>query len=190
MQEKTIKSILKKKLSEWITSISDEKIRESVSQDVMVSGGAITSLLLGEKPNDFDVYFKTKSTAELITNYYVSLFKRNPPSRFKNQNQTVDIKVLSEEDRIKIVVKSQGIASEEGTDSYQYFEQPSLDASEPQEFVESVAEVLTESKEESKKGSGAKYRPIFLTSNAITLSEKIQIVVRFFWSNLFYSREF
>lgn len=176
MQEKTIKIILKRKLIEWISSIPDEDLRILVSRDVMVSGGAITSLLLGEKPNDFDLYFKTKETVEKVANHYISLFKQNPPSKFKKDGQTVDIKVVTENDRIKIVVKSQGIASETGTDEYQYFEQPNLDPSEPQEFVEAVSEVLTE----EPKEKGTKYRPIFLTSNAITLSDKIQIVIRFF----------
>lgn len=180
MQEKTIKSILKKKITEWVSSITDENLRASVSRDVMVSGGAITSLLLGEKPNDFDVYFKTKETTESIAKYYVDLFKSNPPSKFKDRNKEVQISVLVQDDRVKIVVKSQGVASEDGTQDYQYFEQPNVDPSEPQEFVESVAEVLTETQQKKETDKGAKYRPIFLTSNAITLSDKIQIVIRFF----------
>lgn len=177
MQEKTIKTILKKKITEWVSSITDENLRNSINRDVMVSGGAITSLLLGEKPNDFDIYFKTKETTETVAKYYVELFKKNPPS--KDQNKEVDISVLVQDDRVKIVVKSQGVAGESGTSDYQYFEQPNIDPSEPQEFVESVAEVLVET-EQNRKEKGQKYRPIFLTSNAITLSEKIQIVIRFF----------
>lgn len=180
MQEKTIKSILKKKVSEWAASITDENLRTLVSRDAMVSGGAITSLLLGEKPNDFDIYFKTKETTEAVAKYYVEQFKKNPPSRFKEQNKDIAISVLVQDDRVKIVVKSQGVASEDGTSEYQYFEQPNIDPSEPQEFVESIAEVLTESDKKTNQDKGSKYRTIFLTSNAITLSDKIQIVIRFF----------
>lgn len=180
MQEKTIKSILKKKVSEWVSSITDESLRTLVSRDVMVSGGAITSLLLGEKPNDFDIYFKTKETTEAVAKYYVELFKKNPPSKFKSQNKEVQINVLVQDDRVKIVVKSQGVASENGTQDYQYFEQPNIDPSEPEEFVETVAEVLVESEKKKDTGKDSKYHPIFLTSNAITLSDKIQIVIRFF----------
>lgn len=180
MQEKTIKSILKKKVSEWVLSITDENLRTLVSRDTMVSGGAITSLLLGEKPNDFDIYFKTKETTEAVAKYYVEQFNNNPPSRFKEQNKDVSITVLVQDDRVKIVVKSQGVASEDGTSEYQYFEQPNINPSEPQEFVESIAEVLTESSQKTDQDKGPKYRPIFLTSNAITLSDKIQIVIRFF----------
>lgn len=176
MQEKTIKSILKRKLTDWLDSIKDnDSLKDLIRRDAIVTGGAIPSMLLGEQPNDFDVYFKTYETTKAVTEYYVEKFKQNPPSRFKNGDKTVDIRVLLEDGRIKIVIKSQGIAGESGVDNYQYFEQPGVDPSEPHEFVENI----TKDKEDADS-KGPKYRPVFLTSNAITLSDKIQIVIRFY----------
>ena len=193
MQEKTIKSILHHKLDDWLSSITDNpSLVDLIRRDAMVTGGAITSLLTGAEPNDFDFYFKTKETTEAVARYYVKKFKLNPPSRFKSgAGKTVDIQVLSTDHRVKIVVKSQGIAGESGVDNYQYFEQPGVDPSEPQEFVENVVKDKEDaekssgkngSKDSSKDGSTnkSKYRPVFLTSNAISLSDKIQIIIRFF----------
>lgn len=184
MQPKTIKAILRRKLDDWCKNISDEKIREIVRNDSIITGGAIYSLLAGEQPNDFDVYFKSKESVQAVAEYYVGLFKQNPPNRFKSDSsKTVDIKVLTTEDRVKIVVQSQGVASEGGTDNYSYFEQPQVDPSEPVEFVENIFEDKKSADEKVNQDTGEKlpkYRPIFLTSNAITLSEKVQIVIRFF----------
>lgn len=182
MQEKTIKSILQRKLEDWLASITDnDSLKEMIRKDAIVTGGAIPSMLMGENPNDYDFYFKTYETTKAVAEYYVEKFKKNPPSRFKNKEDVVGIKVISTEEnnrgRIKIVVKSQGIASESGSDNYQYFEQANIDPSEPSEFVESIAQDVEDSK---KKDGEGKYRPIFLTSNAITLSEKIQIIIRFY----------
>lgn len=183
MQEKTIKSVLNRKLNDWINSIKDNSsLKDLIKRDAICTGGAITSMLQGTEPNDFDFYFKTKETCEAVAKYYVEKFKQNPPSRFKGDaNHTVDISVQSLDDRIKIVIKSQGIASEEGTDQYQYFEQVG-DASEPAEFVDNI---ISDKKDADNKVNEDgtkkdKYRPVFITSNAITLSDKIQIIVRFF----------
>lgn len=177
MQEKTIKSILRRKLDDWLASITDnDQLKELIRRDAIVTGGAIPSMLMGDEPNDFDFYFKTLETARAVAEYYVEKFKKNPPSRFKGQDKTVDIKVRVEGERVKIVVKSQGIASEGGADDYQYFEQAAIDPSEPAEFVEKVTKDAADAQ---KKEDQPKYRPVFLTSNAITLSEKVQIVVRF-----------
>lgn len=183
MQEKTIKSILRKKLQDWLASIDDENIRTMISRDAVVTGGAIVSLLTSAKPNDFDFYFKTLDTTRAVAEYYVRRFKQNPPSQFKNGAGEVDIKVVVQDSQVKIMVKSQGIAGESGTNEYQYFEQSGIDPSEPQEFVEAVVQDKkdTDGKDgKTEKEEKPKYRPVFLTSNAISLSDDVQIVIRFY----------
>lgn len=179
MQEKTIKSVLKKKLDDWLEHVSVELLRDQIRRDAICTGGAITSLLVGEQPNDFDIYFKTRETTKAVAEYYVDHFKENPPSSFKDDPaRLVAITVREELDRIKVVVKSQGVASESGTKDYQYFEGLD-DPSEPEAFVEQIAK---DKEEADKKPEKKKYRPVFLTTNAITLSDKIQLIIRFFGS--------
>src|SRR3990167_909247 len=140
MQEKTIKAVLRRKIDDWTTHVRDERLKELIQNEAICTGGAITSLLVGEQPNDFDIYFKTKETTKAVAEYYVSKFKENPPSRFKSSpDHLVKIRVQDDEGRIKIVIKSQGIAGESGTETYQYFEQVQ-DPTEPEEFVEQVAQ--------------------------------------------------
>lgn len=178
MQEKTIRSVLRRKLDDWLATVTGEGLKSAIRRDAICTGGAITSMLLGEPVNDFDFYFKTKETCEAVARYYVEQFKANPPSRFKgDKEKVVGIEVRVDDDRVKIVVKSQGIAGESGTEGYQYFEQVG-DPSEPIEFVDKI---LQDKQDADEKGL-ARYRPVFLTSNAITLSDKIQIVIRFWGS--------
>jgi len=178
MQEKTIKNVLRKKVDHWVSNIDDPNLVKLIKRDTIITGGALVSLLTNQDVNDFDVYFKTKETTLAVAKYYVEKFKQNPPSKFKDSDKTVKLYVVEENDRIKIAVKSQGIAGESGTEDYQYFECVD-DPSEPEKFVEDIAKGVEESKQE---GKGSKFRPIFLTTNAITLSDKVQIVVRFYGS--------
>lgn len=177
MKVKNIKSILSRKFKAWVESIDDKVVAEAIKRDAMITGGSIASMLLDEQVNDYDVYFKTGDTAFAVAEYYVAKFKENPPSRFKNSDKTVAIQALRCEDRIKIVVKSAGIAGENGTGDYQYFEQVASDIAS-QQFVEDVVQDVVDSEEGDR--TKPKYRPVFLSSNAISLSNKVQIVIRFF----------
>lgn len=177
MQEKTIKSVLRRKLEDWISHVDNDEIKQLIQRDAICTGGAIANMISGEKVNDYDFYFKTQETAFRVAEYYIEKFKQNPPSRFKNQpDRLVKLSVIKTSDRVKVVVKSQGIAGESGTEDYQYFEGVN-DPSEPQEFVESIVQDVEDAK---KKEGKEKYRPVFITSNAISLSDDIQIIIRFF----------
>lgn len=60
MNGKNIKKHLNNKLRDWILNIDDENIKKIIKDNVIVTGGAIVSLLTGEKLHDYDVYFRTK----------------------------------------------------------------------------------------------------------------------------------
>lgn len=176
MKAKIIKSVLRNKFNGLLASIEDEAVKEAVRRDGIITGGCIASMLLGEKINDFDVYFKNEDTVAAVAEYYVAKWKANPPTRFKDgEKRTMDIFVVREDGRVKIVVKSAGVASESGADDYQYFE--SADPQDAAEFVKDAAAGLGRSKENKGK---PKYRPVFLTSNCITLSDDVQLVTRFY----------
>lgn len=180
MRAKTIKAVIRKKVDDWMASIDDETVAGLVAKNTIVTGGCIASMLLGEKVNDFDAYFRTQEAAEAVGRYYVDKFKQNPPPRFAESGVTVPIWVEVNDGRVKIVVKSAGIASEEGGDDYQYFE--GLDDAQNMAAGEYVERVMGEDPDAADgEGEEAKprYRPVFLSANAITLSHKIQVVIRF-----------
>jgi len=158
MKAKTIKAVISKKIKEWEESIKDEAVRNLVRNNAIVTGGCIASMLLKEPVNDFDVYFRTFKAAKSIADYYVKVFEENTGQK---------LSVVVEDDRIKISTEN-GHRGETAAD-------PIIlnDAGE----IEDLYEELQEGAQEVKDSS---YRPVFLSTNAITLSNKVQLVLRFY----------
>lgn len=185
MKAKTIKLVLANKLDEWLTSIEDEAVKKVIKQNAIITGGSIASMLLGEPVNDYDVYFRTKEAALTVARYYLGRF--NPKRR---NGIPLRIALIEEEDRIKIKVKSAGVASEEGTDKpYEYFESRAegeagryIDEimSDPADIAD-TKETLTEAAQSTEDEPGKPpYRPIFISTNAISLSHRVQLIMRFY----------
>jgi hypothetical protein len=195
MKKSTIKLVLQNKIKDWLLTVPDTKVSEAIERDVIVSGGAIASMLSGEKVNDFDLYFKTYETAKLVAEYYITIFNNtkgelkskaiascNPQLREEVRKNIKGV----EEKRIIVYMKSAGIAAENQSE-YRYFEGEDETASD--EFIESLGQEnplddsdpleLAQETSELVKDKKAKYRPVFFSENAVTLSNKIQLVTRF-----------
>lgn len=71
MNGKNIRKHLNNKLRDWILNIDDESIKKIIRDNVIVTGGAIVSLLTGEELHDYDVYFRTKEACVTVATYYV-----------------------------------------------------------------------------------------------------------------------
>jgi len=187
MKLKTINSIICRKFDAWCESITDEQTCEMVKKNTVCTGGAIASMLMNEEVNDFDFYFRDFETVRAVAHYYVDQFKNNPPPRFADKIKETEIYVDISEDkaqmgmmRAKVIVKSVGVASSEGDDGYKYFEgQPDGEAAQ---YIEKVLDNAEEAKSATKEKSKEKpkYRPVFLSANAISLSDDVQVVVRFY----------
>ena len=138
MKSKTIKKYLSENFNNFVDSITDEKVRELVRKNSIITGGSIVSLLLNEPVNDYDIYFTDKETTERVANYYVKLFIANNP-----EYKSTDLYVKEDEEtgRISVFCKSSGVA---------------IGVNE------------------------GKYVPACLTTNAITLTNDIQLVLRFY----------
>jgi hypothetical protein len=120
-----------------------------------------------------------------IAEYYLA--------RFKSRKQNgIDVPLFIEDKngRIRVVAKSAGVASEAGTEKpYEYFE-ANPDENAGGEYIEGVLtnkEEIEDSHEATEKAAletkgekKDKFRPVFVTSNAITLSDKLQIILRFY----------
>ena len=191
MKERLVRMHLCRKFDRWLESIEDAAVKEVARKNTIITGGCIVSLLCGEEVNDYDLYFRTKEAAENVARYYVGKIKECPPTMFKDGDKSVDIQVKSSDDRVKIVIKSAGIAGSAGSNDYQYFETlPNEEAGDAAtEFSESVlqAEGLDERHDAEIKPSEQpgdepkkRYRPRFASANAVTLTDKVQIILRFF----------
>lgn len=165
MQNKTIKKVLRQKLDDWLTTIEDFDTQCSARQDVIVTGGAIPSLIMGDPIKDYDVYFRTKETTMKVAEYYVNKFIKMYPDR---ETPVVRTKTITnakgvEEERVVIWVQSSGVVGAEDRD-------------------DSEEEMLEDQEEQQEDDQKPRYCPVFLSENAISLSHSVQLVTRFYGS--------
>ena len=160
MNAKNLGKSLKATVDRWIKSIEDESVADIVRKNAIITGGAIVSLLTGEVPNDYDVYFKTKESCEAVARYYADQWNKAHPDK-----RQVYIEV-SDGGKVTAFIQSAGVVAESDDDVVD-------DESEPREEEEADGK---------KKVDKKPYRPRYISSNAITLSDKIQIVLRFYGS--------
>lgn len=186
LKAKTIKSILRNKVNAWLDTIEDEALRDVCRKEAIVTGGCIASMLLGEDVNDFDIYFRTKETVRRVADYYVNQFV----TRKKEQGgvdvpfYVEELKDLSGKDRVRVVVKSAGVASDGVEADYEYFE--SRPDHEAGDYLGEVFDPLsaTGGDADAAKGDLADgapiYSPSFISANAISLRGKVQLILRFY----------
>lgn len=195
MNSKNIKKHLNAKLNNWLASIEDDNVKKILRENVIITGGALVSLLTGEKVHDYDVYLRTNEACKAVAEYYVQQWNKThedsqislrvvPPETIQVPTYEDGIRKTDENgqpafhsvvtpERIKVFVQSVGVVEEKPVET-------EVDAPFPPiEEVEKTDEgkATEEAAEETGK---PKYRPVFMSSNAITLSDKIQIVVRFY----------
>lgn len=164
-KRKTIEQTIRNKMKGWFASIDDIELRDELKKHYIVTGGAITSMLLGDLPNDYDVYIDNVDTAAKLANYYVSRL----PSSDNECTKTPIVSVPPEGGRVEIKVQSAGIAGEEiDQDGYEYFEMYPDATSRTMAYLEGAA----------AKSTG-KYTALAITTNAITLSDQVQVILRF-----------
>jgi len=193
MKSNTIKMVLRNKINDWLDTLPED-MQHTVAEDVIVTGGAIASMLLGEKINDYDIYFRTKDTTHAIAKYYCTRFTdESKPANgvSKSINPTVRLEVKKnikgeDEERVTIWIQSAGVVGE-NQEEYKYFESQSesstdsyISSLEIDDQSDASIEKIEDLIEEFKPNKKVKYRPVYLSQNAITLSDKIQLVTRFF----------
>jgi hypothetical protein len=191
-----IRKILRNKIDHWLKSIEDETVRKVAAENVIVAGGAICNLLQGESPNDYDLYFKTMDATLTIAKYYAKKFieLREADGKCVQRHYKPVVQVTQRtnirgenEDRVVVYIRSAGVVSEAEGEDYRYFE--TLPEEHTEDFIESLSSVdldgndpvqMAQALIKDKKQKKPMYRPVFLTENAISLSDNIQIVIRFF----------
>ena len=167
MNAKNIKKHLNTKLRDWISSIDDDTVKQAIKENSIITGGALVSLLSGEPVHDYDVYFRTKETVITVAKYYVDKWNSAHDRKVSLLwGEALESATGMDEGRVRIFARSSGVAEDKT-------EQPL-----PFESDEN-GEPTDEASAESNAEKG-KYYPRFLTSNAITLSDKVQIVIRFY----------
>ncbi len=157
MKAKTIRKVLRGKIDEWTASIDDASVRDLAIKNTIITGGCIASMLKQESVNDYDLYFRNIETTETVAKYYVT--------KFLAAHTGHPLAVTSENGRVRITTPNGYRGETAGT----------LDAAGTED-----AYVETEEKALAVDDGTPKFRPIFMSTNAITLSHKVQVVLRFY----------
>ena len=263
---KAINGVCRRKIQDWLDSITDRELAKWLQDKVVVAGGSLASMLTGQRVNDFDVYFTERDAAVRVAYHYLKAYADNPPAKLHAAGYTMWVDVVTPEHlraddgevcgtgdvvgvddkgvmrlrrrghdeaafvkgprcpvsadnqtwdtpgRVRAVIRSAGVidTQEDGGFSHQCFESrpqtdaetravPDTDASalaahfqdledSQASLAEDAAALASELESEAlpakKTGPGVaaanKYRPVFISSNAITLSGGIQLVLRFY----------
>jgi len=167
MQRKTIEKVIKNKLDEWLDTIP--AIKDKVRKSLLVSGGSIASMFLGEDINDFDIYIQDRSVLlDLVKHYTYGL----NISILDGQKQQ---QYLDDFDEYKT---SEGVTEDDmGMQLMRAVR--NLKENQIRLFVRDMADGLKVTNDCTQEEMDKKYLAAFISPNAISLHNKIQIVNRF-----------
>ena len=169
MQIKTIEKVIINKMNEWLETITDENLRKETKDNLLVSGGSIASMLMGADVNDYDVYIKDINVLKKLTNYYIKPF----------ENEGVWIADGREK---KELLKNYSVNEEpKFFDNYHSIALRNLKEDQIKLMFESKEGGIRLNEEKSK--DELNYEPVFFSPNAISLSNDLQIVLRFWGDN-------
>lgn len=156
MQLKTIRQNIENKLNDWLLTILDEKLRIKVKNNLLVSGGSITSLFLNEAVNDYDIYIKNMDVLLDLVKYYTKLYP--------------NITVLDGRLKGQYLFNIQ-------------YHQMGLYKISVENLKENQVKLYFNTKKGGMKTDfnkeNTKFVPLFFSPNAISLSNNVQIITRF-----------
>ena len=160
MQIKTINKTIRNKMDEWLNTISDKNLAKQLKDDIIVTGGSIASMLLKEDVNDFDIYIRSRQTLLHLVQYYTI------------GTDTVILDGEKKDDYVKEL-------SNKSEDTRNQWEIAiwNLTPDRIRIFITGSRGGLRVNEDIPK--SEKKYVVKFISPNAISLSDKIQIVNRF-----------
>jgi len=167
MQIKTINKNISSKVNEWLSSIDDLQLRKDLLDNVLVSGGSIASMLLGVDVNDYDLYIMDRSVLLRLTQYYTKGLE--------------DVSILDgtkyNEYVAQIEADYQGINTP--FEKMQGARISAVRTLKPDQIKLYFDDKTGGKRFDTDTEPERKYQLAFLSANAISLTDKIQIVIRF-----------
>lgn len=167
MQRKTIEKVIKSKLDEWLETIPN---KEEVKKSLLVSGGSIASMFLGEDINDFDIYIQDRDVLLGLVKHYTN---------------GLNISVLDGRRKEQYISDFENFKTGEGIEEEDMGMQlmravGNLKENQVRLFVRDMADGLKVTHDNvTQEEMDKKYLAAFISPNAISLHNKIQIVNRF-----------
>lgn len=173
MQVKTIKKVITKKMEDWLASITDEQLRKDIEKNLLVSGGSIASLILQEPVNDYDVYLQDRDVLLRLTEYYVNPLK---------DKYGIEVWDGAKKDALIQQYKDEHGGDYLQHDSYWACTLRNLQDNQVKIHVDQGGVRIEQALENAQDGENKeskKYQVSFLSPNAISLTDDVQIVIRF-----------
>jgi hypothetical protein len=176
MKIKTIKKVISKKMSAWLDTLPID-LAEEVKPNILVSGGCITSMLLREDVNDFDVYIQDIYVLDRLAKHYAEPDNRVLKGEYKEIYMIENLRdrgiMCTLEEHLEKGVFHDGARVPDKSEVFLRYKnlklnQIKLDISAAGKELEYL-EPLKENE----------FKPLFFSQNAISLSDKLQIVLRF-----------
>ncbi len=168
MQLKTIKKVLVTKLEDWLESITDRDLRKDIKDNLLVSGGSITSMLQNLPVNDYDIYIKDVNVLIRLAKYYCSC--KILDGRKRNEYIKKEYPDYNEKDPF-------WMETDEKYAPEQLCRLLSLKEDQVKLDIQSIGERFDLKLDAG--GAPLRYQVSFLSQNAISLTDDIQIVLRF-----------
>ena len=162
MKSKTIKKVISAKMNEWLETITDVALRKEVKENILVSGGSIASMLLKEPVNDFDVYIQDMDVLLRLANYYCKGKVLDGRKRLDYlEDRFPDLDILD-----PVMPNGERYVAEP------YVRISNLKKDQIKLDINGIGERI-------EQAENTKYLPLFLSQNAISLQDDVQIVLRF-----------
>lgn len=181
MQIKTIKQNISTKMEEWLMTIEDESLRKDLKNNILVSGGCIVSMLLNEPVNDYDVYIKDRRVLLALTQYYCSKFTQHCILLDGTQKQKYVSDIENHYAGFLEGIKAMELG-EGDIDDVENSYAVSVRNLQPDQiklFFSGGVGYRPVYQEEKEKA----YRVAYFSPNAISLTDNLQIVIRFWGDN-------
>ena len=174
MKRKTIERVIRKKLTEWLASIKDDKLALDLRKNIVLSGGSITSMFLQEEVNDYDIYIMDITVCERLAKYYCHPLNIGV---LNGNNKETYLKELPPDELYENDEYGENV-------SERAVRLKSLHPGQIKLDLNGAGKPIKYRKEDDKKNEKNlpdkyPYCPVFLSQNAISLSDNIQIVTRF-----------
>lgn len=156
-----IKRTIQNKIKEWTNTIGDIDLKEEIKENCIITGGCIASMLLGEPVNDYDVFFRDLNITKWIAEYYSGL---------------INTKIARNEEKIQVFVNNNRIQLKIVDPVHTSTNQSAINVFSPIAQNENKVRLVSLLTPNINK----KYMPIFASNNAITLSNDLQLIIRFY----------
>ena len=161
-----MRATLRTAVGAWLKSIKDENVRKMASESVIVTGGSIASMLRKEPISDYDLYFTSRAALVAVVNYYAASYSDN-------------VEILYGERKDIYVHNAIYMCDMEVWNPRQnYYTMLIENLEEDQVALTFGGSAGYEVK--LKEGEAREpFSPLFFSANAITLTNGIQLILRF-----------